>query len=198
MGSTSRLPRVSAAPTPIAERLATAAELQDLLAHRIAVIAVQAAATAQTVDPRQAGLHGSLTQIAAASSAAMAELRRLARVLDLGLPPAYRPQPSLAALPGLRIVLDAGDLAGVEIDEGVALCAYRAVELVADDCRARRLPPPRVRVVLDASRLRLTIDFGGRGGDRRTAARLRERLRPVGGELRAEATRWHARLPLEA
>ncbi|HEU4658252.1 MAG TPA: histidine kinase [Capillimicrobium sp.] len=190
---------MSGPTTPIAERLATAAELQDLLAHRIAVIAVQAAAAAQSVDPRQAPLHGSLSSIATLSADAMADLRRLARVLDLGGPVAYRPQPSLAALPALPVELDLGGVADADVGETVALCAYRAVELVADDCRARDVPPPAVALRLESGRLTLTFEFGSGGGSsERTAARLRERLRPCGGVLRAAPQRWQARLPLEA
>jgi hypothetical protein len=194
-----RLPRVSGATTPIAERLATASELQDLLAHRITVIAVQAAAAAQAVDPGRASLHSALSAIATMSNEAMADLRRLGRVLDHGGPPAYRPQPSLAALPALRVRLDVAGVRDADLDASVALCAYRAVELVADDCRLRDTAPPSVVLALDASRLTLTFDFDtDGGGDRRTAARLRERLRPCGGVLRTEPDRWHARLPLEA
>lgn len=190
---------MSGSTTPIAERLATASELQDLLAHRITVIAVQAAAAAQTMEARDGALHSSLTAIAAMSNEAMADLRRLGRVLDHGGPPAYRPQPSLTGLPALRVALDGGGIAEGDVSDSVALCAYRAVELVADDCRLRDTPPPAVALTLDGRRLTVTFDFHGAGaGDRRTAARLRERLRPCGGVLRTEPDRWQARLPLEA
>ncbi|HEY8581946.1 MAG TPA: histidine kinase [Capillimicrobium sp.] len=190
---------MSGATTPIAERLATAAELQDLLAHRVTVIAVQAAAAAQAAGPEGSPLHGPLSAIAATSHEAMADLRRLRRVLDHGRPPAYRPQPSLAALPALPVQLDLGGVTDGDLGQSVALCAFRAVELVADDCLARQAATPAVALALDARRLTLTFDFAGSpAADRRVAARLRERLRPCGGVLRTAHNRWHARLPLEA
>ena len=100
---------------PSGPRLALAADLNDLIAHRIAAVQVQAAAAERLLDAADGGAARAIQAVRGLTADAMDELRRLARLLDDGAPLPLAPVPGFAeGLPG-----------------GVAVCAYRCVELLA-------------------------------------------------------------------
>jgi signal transduction histidine kinase len=125
----------------IGERVRIARELHDVVAHHMSVVSVQAglARYVLTSDPATAG--DALDTIAATSTEALAEMRRLLAVLRI--PPdagddtlAYAPAPGLARLEELlarvRAVGVAVDLAVTgeprPLAPGVDQCVYRVVQ----------------------------------------------------------------------
>ena len=104
---------------PTGPRLALAADLNDLITHRVAAVQVQAAAAERLLAGTEPGATAAIVAVRGLTAEAMDELRRLARLLDDGAPLALEPAPS--ALPGVAEPLPGG----------VALCAYRCVEALA-------------------------------------------------------------------
>lgn len=189
--------RIARAPEPtLSDRLTIAAELQDLVAHRVAAISVQASVAIQALAP-QCGPQPALDAVSALSREAMSDLRRLSRVLDDGRPATYSPQPALSALAGLDVVLDAGGLCDGDVPAAVALCAYRAVELIAAAAQGRASARPAVVVRVTAKTLEVTLALEG-AADPLVAARVRERLRACAGSLTVENGSWRLVLPLDA
>ncbi|MBE2314616.1 hypothetical protein DVA67_001420 [Solirubrobacter sp. CPCC 204708] len=161
---------------PSGPRLSLAADLNDLIAHRIAAIQIQAAVAERMLDDAaSSGVARAIQAVRGLTAEAMDELRRLARLLDDGTPLALAPAPS--DVPGVVTPLPGG----------VALCAYRCVELLA------------------GSELTFTVDEAWleircRGEvDARDEAALRAFVRPCAGSVRRRgADGWAIKLPLEA
>jgi hypothetical protein len=161
---------------PSGPRLALAADLNDLIAHRIAAVQVQAAAAERLlVDGGGCAATRAIQAVRGLTAEAMDELRRLARLLDDGAPVPLSPAPS--DVPGV-----ADGLPG-----GVALCAYRCVELLAG---------LDVRFGVSES----WLEIGARGElDARREATLRAFVRPCAGSVRRRgADGWSIKLPLDA
>ena len=155
---------------PSGPRLALAADLNDLIAHRIAAVQVQAAAAERLLDAADSGAARAIQAVRGLTADAMDELRRLARLLDDGAPLPLEPVPGFAeGLPG-----------------GVAVCAYRCVELLAG-CEltfsvGEHWLEIRCRGLLDARR----------------EASLRAFVRPCAGTVRRRGREgWSIKLPLE-
>ena len=179
---------------PSGPRLALAADLNDLIAHRIAAVQVQAAAAERLLDAADTGAARAIQAVRGLTAEAMDELRRLARLLDDGAPLPLAPVPGFAeGLPG-----------------GVAVCAYRCVELLAgcdltfgvsDDVSRLPASPAPSDVVgrsLRGSPARW-LEIRCRGElDARREASLRAFVRPCAGTLRRRSRDgWSIKLPLE-
>lgn len=188
----------------VAQRLAIARELHDVLAHTITVIGVQAAAGLDALDRAPADTRSALHTIRSASKEAMAELRSTVRVLRDGAPAdPVAPQPRLDQLPqvidsaraaGLHLTLDtAGEPRAVPV--AVELAAYRIVqEALTNVIRHAHADSATVRVEYRPDELLVQITDDGKGGSNgQTNGQtnghgmigMRERARAVGGTFEA-------------
>lgn len=161
---------------PLGPRLALAADLNDLIAHRIAAVQVQAAAAERLLEGAAGcGAATAIQAVRGLTADAMGELRRLARLLDDGTPVTLAPAPS--------------DVPGVDeaLPGGVALCAYRCVELLSSDERELSFS------VRDAW---LEIRCRGELDTRREGA-LRAFVKPCDGSVRRRGAVWSIKLPLD-
>ncbi|WP_405089541.1 histidine kinase [Micromonospora sp. NBC_01392] len=202
------------------ERERISRELHDVVAHHVAVIAVQAVAAEDVFDEQPAQARAALGSIHTAARAALTELRAMLHALtaDDGTDP-NGPQPGLAQLDalveavravGLPVTLrregDCGKLPG-----GVQLSAYRIVqESLTNALRHGHATQADVDVRYDDGVLRLEVVNDGSPPARRpgtTGGRgivgMRERARLLGGTLDAGPLptggfRVHARLPVGA
>jgi signal transduction histidine kinase len=207
------------------ERARIARELHDVVAHHVAVIAVQAGAARMltaTTDERTRDLLGS---IEGASHQAMSELRRLLGVLrrepggEPGGPRRPGPQPGLAQLDQL---VDQVRRAGLPVEltvvgapgglpDGVDLSAYRIVQEALTNALKHAGPVP-TQVCLRCDDTAATLVVTNQAPATARAAEpgraghgligMRERAVMAGGELRAGPTpdggfEVFARLPLE-
>jgi len=207
------------------ERARIARELHDVVAHHVAVIAVQAGAARMltaTTDERTRDLLGS---IEGASHQAMSELRRLLGVLrrepggEPGGPRQPGPQPGLAQLDqlvdqvrraGLPVQLTVVGAPG-GLPDGVDLSAYRIVQEALTNALKHAGPVP-TEVCLRCDDMAATLIVTNQAPATAPAATpgrpghgligMRERAVMAGGELRAGPTpdggfEVFARLPLE-
>jgi signal transduction histidine kinase len=183
----------------LAERTRIARELQDVVAHDVSVMLVQAAAAKRTVpmDPERA--RRAIAAVEETGREALGELRRLLGVLRRGDEElALAPQPSLVRIgalvqrtcaAGLPVELEvAGD--PVHLAPGVDAAAFRIVQAaLVDVMRHGAATRAVVRVGYEpaAVELRVTDDGGGDGAayDARGLVGLRERVAVYGGELDA-------------
>ncbi|MGW5083084.1 sensor histidine kinase [Micromonospora echinospora] len=203
-----------------AERERISRELHDVVAHHVAVIAVQAAAAEDVFDEQPEQARAALGAIDAAARSALTELRAMlhALALDDGSEP-DGPQPGLAQLDaladavravGLRVTLRRdGD--GEALPGGVQLSAYRIVqESLTNALRHGHATRADVDVHYRDGVLRLEVVNDGPAPARRPGTAvgrgivgMRERARLLGGTLDAGPLpaggfRVHARLPVEA
>lgn len=157
---------------PSGPRLALAADLNDLIAHRIAAVQVQAAAAERLLGDGGGGggAARAIRAVRGLTAEAMDELRRLARLLDDGAPLPLVPIPAFGeGLPG-----------------GVALCAYRCVELLAG-----------LELSFGVGEKWLEIRCRGELDARREAS-LRAFVRPCAGSVRRRGRDgWSIKLPLQ-
>jgi signal transduction histidine kinase len=203
------------------ERARIARELHDVVAHHVAVMAVQAGAARmlnETVDPQTRDLLGSIENSA---HQAMSELRRLLGVLrreDLG-PSSPAPQPGLRQLDRL---IDQVRQAGLPValtvrgephalPDWVDLSAYRIVQEALTNV-LKHAGPTQTSVCLTYAASEVTLEVTNQppaeaplADDERPGHGLigmRERVAMAGGELRAGPTQdggfeVFARLPVE-
>ncbi|MDH2430742.1 sensor histidine kinase [Sphaerisporangium sp. TRM90804] len=138
------------------ERARIARELHDVVAHHMAVVAVQAEAAPYRVDDPPEELSRSFATIRASALEALAELHRVLGLLrNAGGEPDLGPQPGLSALDGLVAkVREAGlrvtlETAGTPrpAPPGVGLSAYRIVQEALSNVM-RHAPGADVRVEL--------------------------------------------------
>ena len=152
-------------------RFALAAELQDLIAHRVTAMEIQAGAAVRLVQTAPAAANDALAAVRRLGQEAMGEIQRLGRLLDDGPRAAMQPAPTLASLGGLGGArVDSG---AADVPAGVALCAVRAVELLA-----RRAATVTVAIV-DGD-VRIECDWEPEPEEE---ARLRTLALPCRGEL---------------
>lgn len=173
-------------PTDAERRLRVAAELHDLVAHRVSAIGVQAAA-AQLPTAGDAA-----DAILMLQREAMAELGHLRRLLAPPGPPALTPAPTLASVHDLarrlseqQVELEVHGLGGVVVPAGIALCGYRCLEVLGDAVVQAGGGRLVVRIEPVSTGLRASCTFAGTPDDRAMAAWLRA----CGGSMqRADAT----------
>jgi signal transduction histidine kinase len=187
------------------ERARIAREMHDVVAHHMSMIAVQA----ETAPYRLTGLTGPAEQefaaLSQAAREALADMRRLLRVLRNEDAAGERsPQPGLADVPALA---DTARRAGaevtlamppldMEVPPAVALTAYRIIQESLSNA-GRHAPGAPVRVEIENGSGTIRVDVvNGAGGTRPVngngtgqaghgLAGMRERVALLGGRLRA-------------
>ncbi|MFF7561070.1 sensor histidine kinase [Streptomyces pseudovenezuelae] len=189
------------------ERARIAREVHDVVAHTLSVMVIQAGAAEDVFTARPEQARESLRAIESAGRSALGELRLLLRAFrpEAGDPDEEEPalRPGLARLDELT---DAVRAAGVTVRlhrEGVAdglpaavdLAAYRIVqESLTNTLRhAGGADEVRLTVTADGERIRITVADNGRTPSARSAGAgsgrglvgMRERVRMLGGSLRA-------------
>ena len=216
-----------AAAAAAEERLRTAREVHDILAHNLAVMLVQADAADELLDSDPARARRALQQVHQTGRGAMEDVRRFLRGMR-------GPEESgsdgtgsadlvgVAAIPdlvhsvgnaGLPVSLAvSGDLTRVGDESGAV--AYRVVqESLTNVLRHAGTVPTRVDITLSGAGLRVRVDNGAArdrkpAGDRAESAGhglrgMRERVAALGGTLHAAPTpdggfRVDVRLPWTA
>ena len=191
------------------ERARIAHEMQDLVAHGLTAMTVQASAARRVLRSDPDTAEQLLAQVEGAGHEVVQEVRRILSVLSTGAlstrhgtgPADRRPQPGVADLEelvarareeGLSVEL-ATTGTPAELDPGVALTAYRLVQEALGNSR-RHAGAAAVRVVVDwrPGLLTLAVEDDGRGvvAEAPDASpvglwSLRERVQAYGGRLRA-------------
>jgi len=212
------LEREQAEATRIAvaeEHSRIARELHDVIAHSLAMIAVQAAAERRVLDPHMASTREVLGDIEHAARQALTELRHLLGVLRHGdHAPPLEPAAGVDRVPDLVAeVRHAGLTVDFRVDgdpvclpPGVDLTAYRIVqEGLTNVVKHAATPRAFVCIRYGAHDIDLEVVDDGRGpGPGRTGGHgligMRERVALFGGTFEAGTApgggfRLHARLP---
>jgi signal transduction histidine kinase len=185
------------------ERARIAREMHDVVAHHMSMIAVQA----ETAPYRLPGLSGPAEQefaaLSQAAREALADMRRLLRVLrDEDHAGERSPQPGLADVPaladtarraGAEVIL-AMPPPGTEVPPAVALTAYRIIQESLSNA-GRHAPGAPVRIEIETGNGTIRVDvINGAGGTRQVngngqaghgLAGMRERVALLGGRLEA-------------
>ena len=203
------------------ERARIARELHDVVAHRMSVITMQAAAARRVTDGQPRVALEALAAIETQSREALAEMRRLLDVMRLHGDdgPELAPQPGLAGLDDLAVSVRA---AGVPLDvtvrgtarplsPGLDLSAYRIIQEALTNV-IKHTAGAETRVLVNYGAMELELEVVSRGAARPAAEGLasgghglvgmRERAALFGGRVKAgpEAGgyRVHALLPIDA
>jgi signal transduction histidine kinase len=193
------------------ERIRIGGELQDIIAHSVTAMVIQAGGARQLLrsDPDRA--RQSILAVEHAGREALADLRRLVGMLRKDDDPrALAPQPGLDQLLALvRSTHDSGlacelqtDGEPVDLTPGVDLVAYRVVEVALALAAVHGSRTACVTVRYQPRSLRLTIRADGAAPDLDGMLRgLHERVALYDGELRTLTARGdgyvvQARLPL--
>ncbi|PGH44751.1 two-component sensor histidine kinase [Micromonospora sp. WMMA1996] len=184
------------------ERERISRELHDVVAHHVAVIAVQAVAAEDVFDQQPEQARAALGSIHVAARSALTELRAMLHALtaDGGSDP-DAPQPGLAQLDALVDAVRAVGLPvtlrregdGEALPGGVQLSAYRIVqESLTNALRHGHATRADVDVRYDGGVLRLEVVNDGAAPARRSGTSegrgivgMRERARLLGGTLDA-------------
>jgi len=201
------------------ERGRIARELQDVIAHNVSMMVVQAGAAARVLDGEQAQVRDSLDVIAATGRQTVDEMRTFLGVLRTeDGQPGRMPQPGLADLDRLTAsVREAGLPVTLRIEgrpcvlpQTLDLSAFRIVQEGLTNA-LKHAGPAQAQVVVrytDASVELEIVDNGSpkSGNQNQTQGHglvgMRERVTMFGGELEAarcidgRGFRVHARLPL--
>ena len=208
--SEQRADRAAAAAAAVEERTRIAGELDDVVAHALSAMVVQAAGARRlaAIDPFRAA--NAFQAVETSGREALTEIRRLLGVLrhddeDLAL----APQPSLRHVGSLVRKVEAAGLpvelavegAARELPIGVDLTAYRVVqEALGGALEHGHAGQAKVRLRYAADHLELEVADDG-GAPARPLLGIRERVVLSGGQLRAGARHdgghvVRARLPL--
>jgi signal transduction histidine kinase len=184
------------------ERMRIARDLHDVVAHHLAVANAQAGTAAHLLERDPALTKKILTDLQAATSSAMLELRDTVGVLRHAGSDAesLEPTPGLAQLPAL---LDACTSAGLtvnltvegatrELPPGVDLTAYRIIqEALTNATKYSASASAALCLRYSSSRLTITVTNDTHAGREPTRGRdgygiigMRERANSVGGDLR--------------
>ncbi|MFJ6620968.1 sensor histidine kinase [Kitasatospora sp. NPDC091335] len=193
----------------LSERVQIARELHDIVANAVAVIVLQADTARSTAPADPDRLAGALGDIEALGRNAMAELRRMLRLLRTADVPVADSavRRGLADLgPLLEDARRAGVLIDLEVrgtpahlDDSVDLTAYRLIQEAVTNIIKHSGPGSHAAVRIDWSEV-LTLDVVDDGAGRRPEARrelstghgllgLAERIALFGGELTASPYR---------
>ena len=193
------------------ERARIARELHDIVAHHLAVIAVQAGAGRLSADPVTPERRERFVDIRLSAERALDELAVLVGVLHA------EPAPELALGPRLDAAVDGARAAGLQVHAEVPRCdhltgtladtAFRVVQEGLTNA-VKHAPGADVDVAVELTdgRLRVTVhDAGPRGADALSETGsglglrgLRERVEALGGALEAGAVDggWQLRADL--
>jgi signal transduction histidine kinase len=200
------------------ERLRIARQLHDVVAHALAVIAVQSTAGSQVIDTRPDEAKKVLDRINDASRETLDEMRRMLGILrGDGTSGELAPAPGLG---DLGTLVDGVRAAGVEVDvdlsgdeaipAGVALTTYRIVQEALTNVLKHAGPAKaEVHIACDPGVVTIQVDDDGRGsaaeggeGTHLGLIGMRERVAVYSGELEVgprPGGGWHvaATLPYE-
>lgn len=197
------------ADVALRERLAMADELHDLLAHELSLVTVQLAAARQ-IGGRDAEAASQALDIATtACRACLSSIRRCAGLGSIEAHVRYGPQPGIADLDVLhRLARVAGGSLTLpddpeilaDVPRDVALCSFRAIEILLDDAAGRS---PTLEVGIDGHAVTLVLVVADGGPPPLSHGvglrRLVERVDVFGGtlarEVHGEAWRICVRLP---
>jgi signal transduction histidine kinase len=194
------------------ERARIGSELQDIIAHTISAMVIQAGSARLTMGSEPDRARESILNVERTGRQALSDLRRLLGMLRKDDDPrALSPQPGLSQI---TAVIDSVRQAGltceretlgdpIHLTPGVDLVAYRVVEMALQAASDWRVGRSFVTIRYEPRDLELEVR-----GDR-TIPDLERRLAPLAqrvalyqGELRAHPSRegfaLRARLPLEA
>lgn len=144
-------------------------ELQDIIAHSVSAMTVQAGGARQLLRTDPERTREAILSVEGAGRDALGDLRRLLGVLRHDDDPrALAPQPGVAELPGLVEAIRARGLecrlvrtGAPELTPGVDLVAYRVVEAALEAACDAGCRTARVR--LEASQDRLGLEISGDG-----------------------------------
>jgi signal transduction histidine kinase len=195
----------------IEERSRIGGELQDIIAHSVSVMVVQASGARMVLrsDPDRA--RESILNVEHTGREALADLRRLLGMLRKNDDPrALAPQPGLGQLPALVESIAGEGFAcelctlgdPIDLTPGVDLVAYRVIETVLLRAAHHHCSNGVVTVRYEASELALEISGYGPIGNLNQELRvIAERVELYDGSLRTAsgdggAFSLHARLPL--
>jgi signal transduction histidine kinase len=194
------------------ERLTIGRELQDIIAHSVSVMVVQAGGARRLLRTEPDRARESILNVEQIGRDALAEMRRLLGLLRKDDDPqALAPQPGLDQLPELASTLgDAGLACELRIEgepipltPGIDLVSYRVLETALDSAAASGCRKANATVRYELRRLELEIRGEGSQPDVGDSMRsVTERVELYGGELDVLAAERDAftvrcRLPFE-
>ncbi len=183
------------------ERARIAREMHDVVAHHMSMIAVQAETAPYRLGDLPESTRAEFATLNASARAALADMRKLLRVLRSDEPPSKAPQPRLSDLPELvRATRQAGVAAQLSmrpvrgrIPPAVEVCAYRIIQEALSNARRHAAGSDvEVSVERHGDSLRLAVRNGrgaadgtGSNGERPGLGLLgmTERVALLGGSL---------------
>jgi signal transduction histidine kinase len=195
------------------ERLTIGRELQDIIAHSVSVMVVQAGGARRLLHDEPDRARESILNVEQTGREALAEMRRLLGLLRKDDDPrALTPQPGLDQLPELAAALQNEGLTcdlrtdgqPIELTPGIDLVSYRVIETALDYAAGSRCRHASATVRYQRSQLELEVrgnrEFPFRSEDLRSVS---ERVALYGGKLDvldAEPSQFAVRcqLPLES
>ena len=195
-----------------AERSRIGAELQDIIAHSVSAMVIQAGSARLQLRSDPGRARDSIVNVEQTGRQALSDLRRLLGMLRKDDDPrALRPQPGLSQLPALLAWARRSGLAcdrsifgdPIDLTPGVDLVAYRVIETALQAAIQRQVGHTSVVIHYLAHDLELEVTGDAEFPDiDTTVADLGQRIALYRGELRtqtmADAFAVRARLPLEA
>lgn len=184
----------------VEERLHIARELHDAVAHRIAVVNVQAGVAAHLLRSDPDGAHAALSEVRSSASTVLDELAEILGVLrssDTATSTGLDPTPMLDSLP---VLVDSFRSAGLtvrwastgavpDLSDAVSLAVYRTVQEGLTNAHKHGDGSAVLTTAAGSGGFEVTIDNATRGEStlsERTGFGLigmRERVSSVGGEL---------------
>lgn len=195
------------------ERQRIGGELQDIIAHSVSVMVVQAGSARLLLRSDHDRARASILNVEHTGREALADLRRLLGMLRKDDDPrALSPQPGLKQLPALIETTRESGFAcelhtegdRIDLTPGVDLVAYRVIEVALGTAAEQRLAHGSVTLRYATGGLDLEISGDGQipGFDERMRA-IADRVALYDGTLRATSTRGRgfelqARLPTRA
>lgn len=194
------------------ERARIGSELQDIIAHSISAMVIQAGSARLLLRADADRARDSILNVEETGRQALSDLRRLLGMLRKDHDPrALSPQPGLGQVAALADSLRAGGLncrwrtigEPVDLTPGTDLVAYRVIEAALQAATAGHVRDTLITVRYAPRSLELEVSGDDPVPDpAETFAPLQQRVALYDGELRAEQTTGgfavRARLPLEA
>jgi signal transduction histidine kinase len=175
------------------ERLTIGRELQDIIAHSVSVMVVQAGGARRSLQSEPDLARASILNVERTGREALADMRRLLGLLRKDDDPqALRPQPGLEQLPELAAALRAKGLVvelridgdAIELTPGIDLVSYRVIESALERAATAGCEHEKITVRYEPQRLELEVR-----GDRslpeagETLRSVSERVGLYGGAL---------------
>ena len=194
------------------ERARIGSELQDIIAHSISAMVIQAGSARLLLRSDPARARDSILNVEETGRQALSDVRRLLGMLRKNDDPrALRPQPGLGEITGLIDVVRSAGLAcerqtigdPIDLTPGIDLVAYRVIEAGLQAAADHHVRNGLVTIHYKARELELEIRGDCAIPDLDKAiALLAQRVAIYNGELRTEPPEegfaLHARIPLEA